>query len=189
MSRDSGRIACGHEGDPFGEAICAHLREGSKPPSVSYVKWYTGTALDAELLCRPCANARRDGAVVAASFLCEPCFRKAIEAAGEPSGARGQPGILVRAEPFETTLRYTVLPREIGAVADLAPIDGLPGSVWLLLTEDGGLTRFDADSLEWTRRAANTVPAEPEREPWNNHPFQRRLHVAARGEFAAVVND
>ena len=157
-------------------------------PWLAYVKWYTGTELEIELLCRPCADARRDGTAVAVSAVCESCFRNAAEEVGDLAGIGGQPGIHTRAEPFDTTLAHTALPAAIGLVADFAPIEA-SRSIWLLLAEDGTLISLNADTHEWTRRGKTTVPAEPDRETWCGHALRRRLHASSRGEFAAVVND
>lgn len=81
------------------------------------------------------------------------------------------------------------LPREIGEILDIAPIERGNRSEWLILASDGGLFRFDADSLEWDRRASSTIVPEPESEPWNDRHMRHRLHVSACGGFAAVVND
>lgn len=94
-----------------------------------------------------------------------------------------------RAAPLDAALERTPLPPGHGAVVDLAPVLEAEGSVWLLLTEGGQLVRFDADTLEAHRVAASRLAPESEHEAWANHPVKRRLHVSARGEFAAVVND
>jgi hypothetical protein len=185
MSRSTSTpVSCGHDAAPSGDSVCSHLRDRAEP-WLTYVKWYTGDGLEVELLCQPCAELRRGGSSAEASPVCEACYRRCSEEVGELGSIGGQPGIRVRPEPFETTLVETALPPEIGPVADLAPA----GSTWLLLDGEGRLIRFDAARPEAVRLGATSVPAEPEREPWCNHPLRRRLHASPRGDFAAVVND
>jgi hypothetical protein len=179
---------CGHEGPAFGSPVCAHLRKCSEP-WLKYVNWYTGAGLNFELLCEACANERTNGAVVTAGAVCERCFLNVIEEVGDLVGVRGAPEVRTRPEPFAAAVRSTTLPAAIGRVTDLAPIHAAPGPSWLLLSDDGGLTRFDAATLEWARLAEVTLPAEAERKPWCGHQLRRRLYVSPRGEFAAVVND
>jgi hypothetical protein len=74
-------------------------------------------------------------------------------------------------------------------VVDMAPIDGAAESSWLLLGDDGGLTRWSAETGESARLATTAVPIEPNDNPWCGHDLRRRLHVSANGRYAAVVND
>ena len=180
--------ACPHEGPAFGSPICAHLRDCSKP-WLKYVEWYTGAGLNVELLCEACAHERTNGAVVTAGPACEPCFLKAIEEVGDLVGVGGKPEVRTRSEPFAAVVTTTTLPAAIGRVTDVTAIDAAPGLSWLLLADDGALIRFDAGTSEWRRLAEITVPAEPDRKTWRDHPLTRRLYSSPRGEFAAVVND
>src|SRR5215831_3880887 len=100
---DGKKVACAHDGEPFGSRICTHLKDCSTP-WLSYFRWYTGTALNAELLCQPCAEARAQGATITASAVCESCFRNATQEMGDLVGVRGQPEIHIRAEPFERVM-------------------------------------------------------------------------------------
>ncbi|MEU6487148.1 DUF6304 family protein [Streptomyces sp. NPDC046887] len=116
-------------------------------------------------------------------------LRERLESSGGPRANRP-------AAPWRTAgggdrrLLITRLPAEAGEVADLAPVAGAAGSVWLLLGQDGRLVRFDAD-----RSTADTVGSVrlPEEAP---HPHarpggapRRRLHASPDGRFAAVVHD
>jgi hypothetical protein len=181
-------LTCGHKRAPFGAAICAHLRACREGP-IDYFRWYTGVGLDVELLCGPCADAREQGLPAATELVCEVCFQYATAEVGDLAGIRGKPGSLTRAEPFSVTLRKTALPKEVGTIIDVAPIDQEGQSIWLMLAEDGLLIRFDADTGEWARLASASVATEPDHEPFAGHALRRRLHASTEGTFAAVVND
>lgn len=107
----------------------------------------------------------------------------------ESTDPNSGPEVRTRLEPFTTVTERTTLPDELGAIADIAPLHEPGRSSWLLLTERGELVRFDAGSGRGAGVARTTLPAESERSAWNNHSVRRRLHVSARGDFAAVVND
>lgn len=181
-------LACGHERAPFGAPMCSHLRV-CREPWISYVKWYIGSGLDVELLCNPCADEREKGLPAVAELVCEECFEYATTEVGDLVGVRGKPEIRTRSEAFSLTLRKTALPKEVGTIVDIAPVDRDGRSVWLILAEDGLLTRLDADTGEWARLASASVASERDHEPWAGHVLKRRLHASTGGEFAAVVND
>ncbi|HEV2377768.1 MAG TPA: hypothetical protein VGS19_37100 [Streptosporangiaceae bacterium] len=63
------------------------------------------------------------------------------------------------------------------------------GSAWLVLDADGVISRWDLARGTCTEVATASVPAEPGHRPWCGHELRRRLHAAASGRFAAVVND
>ena len=189
MSTEAVAPACGHdESAPHGAAMCEHLQRCQRP-RLCCVKWYCGEGLEVELLCVPCADARQRGVVVEVARVCETCFLNIVEDLAELIGARGQAGAITREAPFDPTLLRTPLPQELGRIVDLAPLESAEDPLWILLTEDGALVRFDADSLEHERLAACTVAEEPEHEPWVGHALRRHLHLSADGHFAAVVND
>jgi len=91
--------------------------------------------------------------------------------------------------PFAPLIERAPLPVELGAMMDLQPIQGALGSVWLLLNDRRELLRLDATTGECVSVANANLDDEPERPAWNNRTARRRLHVSARGDFAAVVND
>ncbi|HJT30443.1 MAG TPA: hypothetical protein VJ783_00145 [Pirellulales bacterium] len=95
----------------------------------------------------------------------------------------------VRAEAFDSDLREVGLPKEIGKIADASPVDDASRSLWLLLTEDSRIFRFDADTgdLQWL--ADVSLALESDRKPWCDHALRRKLHASPCGAFAAVVND
>jgi hypothetical protein len=88
---------------------------------------------------------------------------------------------------MDRELRESQLPTRIDQVADLAPIDD--DTDWLVLGDDGGLTRWNPESGDADRVATTAARAEPGRDPWAGRELRRRLHVARNGHFAAVVND
>lgn len=181
-------LPCGHDRPPSGVPLCPHLQV-RREALISYVRWYTGSGLDAELLCLACAEAREQGRAIALDRVCEGCFDRAATDVGNQVGIRGTPEVRTRPEPMSREIRDTALPDDLGPITDLAPVDREGHSVWLLLAGDGSLLRFDADSGDRARLAATAVPAEPDHEPWCGHALRRHLHVSPRGEFAAVVND
>jgi hypothetical protein len=83
----------------------------------------------------------------------------------------------------------TEIPNKVSTIVDIAPINQERQSIWLILAEDGGLLRFDADSGRSELITRIEVPSEAAREPFGGHTLTRRLHVSHDGEFAAVVND
>jgi hypothetical protein len=181
-------LACGHDQPEFGAPVCAHVR-ACRQPWLSYVRWYIGIKLDAELLCRPCADEREKGAHLAVAYVCEQCFTHATTEVCDLVGVRGAPGVLDRPEPLDATLVNSPLPTGLGAIVDIAPLDGIQRSIWLMLVEDGRLIRFDADTGDSTVVAVSTVPREPDHEPFAGRPLSPRVHVSSHGDFAAVVND
>jgi hypothetical protein len=181
-------LACGHERPPFGDPVCPHLR-ACREPWLSYVKWYTGSGMDVELLCETCTREREEGHRILLERVCEECFFRVKDDVGDLAGKRGQAEFRVRSEPFQTVLRKTVLPSHMGRIVDVAPVEDAGRSIWLLLSEDGRLYRLDVDTLEAVAVGFASVPTEPDHQPWNNQALRRRLHVSRRGELAAVVND
>jgi hypothetical protein len=181
-------LACGHERPPFGAPVCAHL-SACREPWLSYFKWYTGSALDAELLCDACTKERGKGLPIPLEAVCEECFSYVTTEIGDLAGTRGKAGILIRSEPFHATFKETALPARAGRIVDIAPLEGVGRSVWLLLAEDGRLSRLDADTLEWTAAGSTSVSPESDHKVWNGRVLRRHLHASRCGEFAAVVND
>lgn len=180
-------LACGHERPPFGAPVCRHLR-ACREPWLSYVKWYTGSGLEVELLCDACVKEREQGLAILLEAICEECFSHVTTEIGDLTGARGKAEILIRPEPFHATFKETALPVHIGKIVDIAPLEGAGRSVWLMLAEDGRLSRLDADTLEWVEVGSTRVP-EHDGDPWAGRIPRLRLHTSRRGEFAAVVND
>ncbi|MGK3943417.1 hypothetical protein ABK046_33920 [Streptomyces caeruleatus] len=81
------------------------------------------------------------------------------------------------------------VPPRLGTLADLAPVRDRDRPVWLALSEDGKISRWDVAAGHHEIVASTTVPAESDREPWNGRRLRRRLHASHDGRFAAVVND
>ncbi|GAA1952196.1 hypothetical protein [Kitasatospora viridis] len=90
---------------------------------------------------------------------------------------------------YEESVREVAVPRELGAVADLAPVDGSGGPQWLVLGQDGRISRWDPVTGQHAVLAATTVPVETEPEGHRGERIRRRLHASGDGDFAAVVND
>ncbi|GJF32052.1 hypothetical protein KNE206_47520 [Kitasatospora sp. NE20-6] len=86
------------------------------------------------------------------------------------------------------TVRATPLPAGLAPVVDLAGTAG-PGTCWLLLTEDGRLTRWESDTGTHRVLATSSVAVPADAEPWDGHVPRLHLHASADGRFAAVVVD
>jgi hypothetical protein len=181
-------LACGHDREPFGAPICVHLRV-CREPWLGYVRWFTGSGTDTELLCNSCTEQRQNGRTIATEVVCRECFEYATTEIGDLNGVRGKPEVRIRSEPFDCQLEPTGLPKEAGKIADVAPVVQGGRSVWLLLAEDGLITHFDAGSGEWRHLARVTLAWEPDHKPWCGHVLKPRLHASPGGDFAAVVND
>ncbi|MEU4245400.1 hypothetical protein [Actinoplanes sp. NPDC026619] len=184
-------LACGHVAHADAGRMCPHLIDPTAAAGIEYVRLLTGRGLDADLCCTACDKSRQEGATVALAEVCEGCVAQyADNDRGFLTAWRGEAGIAERLEPLEPAIISTHLPAELGAVLDIAPFAGSDGrSVWLALTDSGRLMRFDADTGVCAHVATSSVPAEPDHQPWGEHPLRRRLHVAADARFAAVVND
>jgi hypothetical protein len=74
-------------------------------------------------------------------------------------------------------------------VVDLAPVREGGQALWLVLGEDGRISRWDLATGEHATLAYSTVPVEGDDDGRPDERIRRRLHAAADGRFAAVVND
>ena len=180
-------LACKHESSPFGSPTCEHLRIVQER-AIPYVKWYTGSGLNTELLCLTCADKRAQGLSVEVASVCEQCFDYIATKIGYQKRIGGEPEIRVRPEPFNQTLKTTSLPKQPGAVVDIAPVNHSSQSVWMMLADNGDIFRFNADTGHYAQVARSSVPAEPDQTVWNTTARQR-IHASNGGEFIAVVND
>jgi hypothetical protein len=180
-------LACGHDRAPFGAPLCVHLSTRREP--LIYFRWYTGSGLETELLCKACLDERQQGRPVATGVVCEECFEYATTEIGDLEGVHGKPEIRVRSEPIDARLQTTHIPRKAGPVVEIAPINAEADSVWLLLGADGLISRFISGTGECKELARTSVASEPAHKPWGRHILKRRLHASWDGEFAAVVND
>lgn len=180
-------LVCGHYA-PYGSPVCPHIRPHLEPWQ-KYVKWYVGAGLDVELICSECADRRGHGADISVDLMCEECFDNATNEVAYQIGVRGTPEIRTRSKPFDFTLREIATPSSLGSIIDLAPIVSGLNSIWLLLGEDGAISRFDAEIGDSVPLASSSVPSEPGHKAWAGHQLRRRLHASKRGDFAAVVND
>jgi hypothetical protein len=181
-------LSCGHEKTPFGVPLCSHIRT-CREPWLSYVKWYVGSGLNTEFICVPCAEAREKGLPIQAESVCEECFEYATTEICDFSRTGGQPEIRIVSTIFDGTLSKTAIPSEFGRVVDIAPINQESQSIWLMLAEDGRLSRFDAHSGKAELVGAIEIPAESAEDPFRGHTLRPHLHVSKDGQFAAVVND
>lgn len=176
-------LPCGHVAVAGTSRMCRHLLESEE---TEHVRLLTGRGMEFDLCCMACDRTAADGSPPELLVACEGCVARCTDDEWALLAWRGKPEILVRPEPFDATLADTPLPT---GVADLAPVTAGSRPVWLLLSEDGQIGQFDADSGSWDPVAQTTVPTEPDRKPWAGHRLRRRLHGDPAGNFAAVVND
>ena len=181
-------LACGHEAAAFGSPVCTHLRS-SREGYVGYLICYTGRGLSTEFLCPACVEARERGEIAVAEPICEQCFLFACDEVGDPIGVRGRPEIKRRDERISAAVTSVSLPDAIGPVPRIAPIDGIAGAQWLVLTEDGALSRFDAATGDTREIARLGIKAGRGSKLWSGNVLGHRLHVSHFGTFAAVVLD
>jgi len=177
-------LPCGHVAYASTSRLCPHLIGGD---GEEHVRLLTGRGIDSDLCCQACDRKVQAGEAIELVVACQGCVgRCSGDDWSNVVGWRGVPVIADRPEPLDATVSQTVLPVR---VADIAPVTAERGSVWLVLTGDGQVGRFDADQEAWEPLARCTVPDEPDRQPWAGHRLLRRLHCSADGRYAAVVND
>lgn len=181
-------LDCGHVAAVGASRMCRHLVDPAND-SPRHARLLRGHGLDHDLCCVPCDNAMQAGQVIDLIPECEGCVARIADEMDELAAWRGEPGIVERPEPVDTTLTETALPADMGAVVDLAPATATDSPLWMLLTDDGEIGRLDATTGAWHVLAHHSVDAEPDHEPWAGHGLRQRLHVDPTGEFAAVVND
>jgi hypothetical protein len=181
-------LACSHDKEPFGAPICKHTRT-CREAGLCYVRWYTGAGMDSELLCISCVRERESGHLITTELVCKECFLHATNEFGDLEGVRGKPEIRTRAEPFDLQLLKTDLPTGVGKIVDISPVLGEGRAHWLLLAEDGLITRFDADTGEWDRLERANLCPEPDHKPFCGRIVKPRLHASPGGDFASIVND
>jgi hypothetical protein len=111
--------------------VATHIRN-CRTPWIESVKWLIGDDLKMEIVCVPCANDRENGQPVDVEQVCEECYQYLTDEIVDLVGCRGKPGILIRHEIFNDTLKNNALPKQIGTVVDIAPINQERQSVWLM---------------------------------------------------------
>jgi hypothetical protein len=178
-------LACGHVAVVGSSRVCAHLIGFPEDVDVEYFRILRGTGLSWDLCCKPCDSAGCPQLIE----VCEGCVARADEEQEyNLLGWRGSPGILERPEPYDTTLVATSLPWSLRGAVDIAPVGDRPG-VWLVLTADGAIARWNVDEGSESFLAKAAVPDESGGPGWAGHSVGPRLHASANGWFAAVVND
>ena len=178
-------LSCGHDREPYGSPLCVHLRVPGFDAGYC-MNWYTGSGLNSEILCPVCAAKRKEGARPPVAQVCEECFEAAADQF-DIGFAGGSPEIRSRPEPMNAGLVETPLPANMGDVVDIAPIDGVGDSLWLTLSENGAIHRFDCANQQGRQLACATISLDPPE--WNRNGQCMRLHASPCGKFAAVVID
>jgi len=176
-------LPCGHVALEGTSRVCRHLLDDE---SGQQVRLLTGEGLRYDICCRDCDQATGLGIPLELLVACEGCVSRLVDDFGEAVTWRGEPGVGERPEPLDQTVIDVPLPV---AAVDIAPVAAELGSVWLLLTADGQLGRFDAGSGDWSVLAGVSLPTQEGHEPFAGRTLRRRLHTDPYGRFAAVVDD
>jgi hypothetical protein len=80
-----------------------------------------------------------------------------------------------------------VIPDDLGPIADMAGVVSGGAPVWLVLGEDGALSRWNLDRAGV--ETLTTVPPLDGQRRGESDSIRRRLHASRCGRFAAVVDD
>ncbi|TCC27482.1 hypothetical protein [Kribbella speibonae] len=174
-------LPCGHIAHRGPSRFCPHLVSG-EDRWVEAIAHLTGNDLDFDLSCKDCDAAAQPIAWV---DVCEGCVQRVMED-DNPVAWRGRPGVKHRPEPVETSLTSTALPTNLARPADFTALPGTAGN-WLILTADGLLSTFDADTGEHVLLARADLPAEPT--PDLGKTPRPRIHADPSGRYVAIVND
>jgi hypothetical protein len=173
--------------------MCGHLIGLPEDASPEYVRRLTGVGIEFDLCCLDCDRVLSGGSDPGLLVACEGCVdRVASEMGwGVMLGWRGVPGIAERPEPYDAVVAVTELPGGLRHAVDIAALPGAGRSRWLIVTADGKVGTFDADSGRYAERYLDPLIAEDVsgRRPFNGHVLRPRLVVSGNGGFAAVVND
>lgn len=181
-------MTCGHVAHRGPSLLCRHLLDTETVENgVDHLRLLRGHGLDLDLCCEACDPRTSPDGRVALQEACEGCVTRALDS-GECVGWRGEPSVVERPEPVRVTTRTSPLPA-VGAVVDWTPVRAGASSSWLLLTADGRVARWDADTGAATALATHSVPDEPDHRPWPGAELRRRLHASDDARSAAVVND
>jgi hypothetical protein len=181
-------VSCGHGQAPFGVPLCLHLRT-AREPWLKYVKWFVGSGLDTEFICVDCAEARDKGLSAETAFVCRECFQHATTEIGELTRTGGNPEIRVVSKAFDQLVHETLIPKECKQILDIAPIKNDGRSMWLLLSHDGRIWRFDAGTEKLESVGQVNITAETVADSFAGHTLTTRLHASQDSQFAALVND
>lgn len=183
-------LACGHVALPGLHRMCGHLIGLPENASPGHVRRLTGVGIEFDLSCLDCDRASSGGSDLRLLVACDGCVDRIMSEWADMHGWRGVPGIAERPEPHNAEVEVTDLPDGLRHAVDIA---ALPGSAsrWLIVTADGKIGAFDADSGRHIERHVDPLIAEDMsgRRPFNGHVPRPRLLVSENGEFAAVVND
>ncbi|MFC0434007.1 hypothetical protein [Kutzneria buriramensis] len=161
-------LPCGHVAHASPIRLCEHLITEDPP---QWARRLTGTAVEYDALCVPCADAEATPMVA-----CVGCVEKIDRDLWTSAGWRGTPEIRHRDEPQSAP---DSLPCEVIPLNDHC-LAALP-SGWLALTADG-LVTIGGDKIH-----AVSLPAEEGE--FNGRTAAPALHVSPDGRFAAVVTD
>lgn len=187
MEKSQG-VCCDHEKPPFGLPLCIHLRT-CRESYINSVKWFVGRSLETEYICVQCAEARERGQIIDTALVCEDCFEHTTENMVDFIRFGGTPEVKSISIPFDNSIITTVVPSECNPIIEIASFDDDGRSSWLLLTEDGKLWRFNADTNEALLVGSTIFLKRPKSNNSSRRISKPRLLASHDGRFAAIVND
>lgn len=184
-------LECGHAAYPSQHRMCVHLLVPEDQEEEEHVRLLSGHGMGYDLCCWACDKADAGPQLVQ---VCQGCMDRNDDDEIWGGTWRGEPEVLERPEPVDTTVTRVPLPDQLRDPLDWGPAnDPQGGSAWLFLTRRGALVRFNADTREHQAVASKALPRRlllgRERTPNQSDPHRSRLHVSPQGRYAAVVND
>ncbi len=189
-------IHCPHQDASDVRRVCLHLLETLNLPLekrlVSYRKRFTGVGTEYDIICWEC---ERTPSEVEANLrnVCQACFKEIDEDEANWEGIIGLPQVLERTSDLYFTHETVELLEPITErILDIQPVDLLPQSVWVALTESGNLIKIDLDARSVTPltplppSGLNLEDTTPSSFPVTSQKVA--LHLSPDGHTAAVVN-
>jgi len=179
-------LICYHAKTKYGNPICTHLF-GDENRSTEYYKWFTGTGLGAEYLCKSCTAAREEGQNILTHYICKECYENYIDDNSDLIGLRGAPEVYIRDESTLHNLVETVLPDMLGTVISIAPFNDISPE-YLLLNDQGKIFKYSAHT-NLCVEIAIVESAEDDHEQWGEKKLTTSLYVSPNNDYFAILND
>lgn len=134
------QLPCGHVGTIGVGNACCHLLASQDG---DYIQRFTGNGRQHDLICGDCYH-RPEEIDANLRQVCSDCWER-LPRDRCWEGILGQPQILKKDSPLRFRHESVTLPISLHDVIDLQPLLSESGSVWLALTTDGRILRFDLD--------------------------------------------
>jgi hypothetical protein len=187
-------VPCPHTGPGQTLRVCVHLLANEY---LEFCRRYTGFGFQYDLVCQDC---RKHPEQIDASLghVCAICF-DLLQEEGDWLGVLGCPEVRERPTGLRFSHRRVSLRRPLGEIADLKPVIDVEGNLWMALCQDGSLVRLDLQTGEVATIVSTAFAALVEEAKVTVTSLASTalaglakqsnvaLHVAPRGELAAVV--